>query len=114
DSCTEGGSAAVGDRSAASVGIRGHERRANSGKKTAHGRDSIAGQSTLERIQLTTPAHPDGGYVNPDIAALLEVQTDDLAIHALERSIEQLMPKVNALNAECVKAEAAVNQAVQL
>jgi len=52
--------------------------------------------------------------VNPDIAALLEVQTDDLAIHALERSIEQLMPKVNALNAECAKAEAAVNQAAQL
>ena len=52
--------------------------------------------------------------MNPDIAALLEVQTDDLAIHALERSIEQLMPKVNALNAECAKAEAAVNQAAQL
>lgn len=52
--------------------------------------------------------------MNPDIAALLEVQTDDLAIHALERSIEQLMPKVNALNAECTKAEAAVSQAAQL
>ena len=52
--------------------------------------------------------------MNPDIAALLEVQTDDLAIHALERNIEQLMPKVNALNIECTKAEAAVNQAAQL
>jgi uncharacterized protein len=52
--------------------------------------------------------------VNPDIAALLEVQTDDLAIHALERNIEQLMPKVNALNIECTKADAAVNQAAQL
>ena len=52
--------------------------------------------------------------MNPDIAALLEVQSDDLAIHALERNIEQLMPKVNALNIECTKAEAAVNQAAQL
>lgn len=52
--------------------------------------------------------------MNSDIAALLEVQTDDLAIHALERSIEQLMPKVNALNVECTKAEAAANQAAQL
>jgi predicted nucleic acid-binding Zn-ribbon protein len=52
--------------------------------------------------------------VNLDIAALLEVQTDDLAIHTLERSIEQLMPKVNALNAECAKAEAAAAQAAQL
>jgi predicted nucleic acid-binding Zn-ribbon protein len=52
--------------------------------------------------------------VNPDIAALLEVQTDDLTIHGLERSIEQLMPKVNALNAEVVKARTAVDQATQL
>jgi predicted nucleic acid-binding Zn-ribbon protein len=52
--------------------------------------------------------------VTPDIAALLEVQTDDLSIHELERGIEQLMPKVNALNAECVKAKAAVDQASQL
>jgi len=52
--------------------------------------------------------------VSPDIAALLDVQTDDLAIHALERSIEQLMPKVNALNAECAKAEAALSHATAL
>jgi predicted nucleic acid-binding Zn-ribbon protein len=52
--------------------------------------------------------------VNPDIAALIEVQSDDLTIHDLERGIEQLMPKVNALNAECVKAQALVDQATQL
>jgi uncharacterized protein len=52
--------------------------------------------------------------VNPDIASLLEVQHDDLAIHELERSIEQLMPKVNALNAECAKAQTALDQATQL
>jgi len=52
--------------------------------------------------------------VNPDIAALVDVQSDDLAIHALERGIDQLMPKVNALNAEVAKAKAAVDQATQL
>jgi uncharacterized protein len=52
--------------------------------------------------------------VNPDIAALVDVQTDDLAIHDLERGIDQLMPKVNALNAEVAKAKAAVDQATQL
>jgi predicted nucleic acid-binding Zn-ribbon protein len=52
--------------------------------------------------------------VNPEIAALVEVQSDDLAIHELERGIDQLMPKVNALSAEVAKAKAAVDQAAQL
>jgi uncharacterized protein len=52
--------------------------------------------------------------VNPEIAALVDVQTDDLAIHELERGIDQLMPKVNALNAEVAKAKAALDQAMQL
>jgi predicted nucleic acid-binding Zn-ribbon protein len=52
--------------------------------------------------------------VNPEIAALVEVQTDDLAIHELERGIDQLMPKVNALSGEVAKAKAAVDQATQL
>jgi predicted nucleic acid-binding Zn-ribbon protein len=52
--------------------------------------------------------------VNPEIAALVEVQSDDLAIHELERGIDQLMPKVNALSAEVTKAKAAVEQAAQL
>jgi uncharacterized protein len=52
--------------------------------------------------------------VNPDIASLLEVQHDDLVIHDLERSIELLMPKVNALNIECAKAQTALDQANQL
>ena len=52
--------------------------------------------------------------MNPEIAALVDVQTDDLAIHELERGIDQLMPKVNALSAEVAKAKAAVDQATQL
>ena len=52
--------------------------------------------------------------MNPEIAALVDVQTDDLAIHELERGIDQLMPKVNALNAEVAKAKTAVDQATQL
>jgi predicted nucleic acid-binding Zn-ribbon protein len=52
--------------------------------------------------------------VNPDIAALVDVQADDLAIHDLERGIDQLMPKVNALASEVAKAKAAVDQAAQL
>ena len=52
--------------------------------------------------------------MKPDIAALVDVQTDDLAIHELERGVEQLMPKVNALNAEVAKAKTAVDQATQL
>jgi predicted nucleic acid-binding Zn-ribbon protein len=52
--------------------------------------------------------------VNPEIAALVDVQTDDLAIHELERGIDQLMPKVNALSAEVAKAKAATDQSTQL
>ena len=52
--------------------------------------------------------------MNPEIAALVDVQTDDLAIHDLERGIDQLMPKVNALSAEVAKAKAALDQANQL
>ena len=52
--------------------------------------------------------------MNPDIAALVDIQTDDLAIHELERGIDQLMPKVNALSTEVAKAKAAVDQASQL
>jgi uncharacterized protein len=52
--------------------------------------------------------------VNSEIAALVDVQTDDLTIHELERGIDQLMPKVNALSAEVAKAKAAVDQANQL
>lgn len=52
--------------------------------------------------------------MNPEIAALVDVQTDDLTIHELEKGIDQLMPKVNALNAEVAKAKAAVDQATQL
>ena len=52
--------------------------------------------------------------MNPEIAALVDVQTDDLAIHELERGIDQLMPKVNALSAEVAKAKTALDQSTQL
>lgn len=52
--------------------------------------------------------------MNSEIAALVDVQTDDLAIHELERGIDQLMPKVNALITEVAKAKASVDQATQL
>ena len=52
--------------------------------------------------------------MNPEIAALVDVQTDDLAIHELERGIDQLMPKVNALSAEVAKAKTAMDQAMHL
>lgn len=68
----------------------------------------------MERLQLTAVERTDGGFVNPDIVALVEVQKDDLAIHELERGIEQLMPKVNALAAEVAKAKTSVDQAAQL
>lgn len=68
----------------------------------------------MERLQLTALERTDGGFVNPDIAALVDVQTDDLAIHELERGIDQLMPKVKALSAEVAKAKASVDQATQL
>jgi predicted nucleic acid-binding Zn-ribbon protein len=52
--------------------------------------------------------------LNSEIAALVDVQTDDLAIHELERGIDQLMPKVNALNGEVAKAKTAMDQSTQL
>jgi len=52
--------------------------------------------------------------VNPDIAALIDVQNDDLQIHELEKGIDQLMPKVNALTAEVNKAKASLDQTTQL
>jgi predicted nucleic acid-binding Zn-ribbon protein len=52
--------------------------------------------------------------VNPDIAALIDVQNDDLQIHELEKGVDQLMPKVNALTAEVNKAKASLDQTTQL
>jgi predicted nucleic acid-binding Zn-ribbon protein len=68
----------------------------------------------MERLQFTAIKRTEGGFVNPEIAALVDVQTDDLAISELERGIDQLMPKVNALVAEVTKAKGAVDQAIQL
>jgi predicted nucleic acid-binding Zn-ribbon protein len=51
--------------------------------------------------------------VHPDVATLLEVQTDDIAIHELENGIAQLLPRVTALAAECERARLALAQARQ-
>jgi hypothetical protein len=41
----------------------------------------------------------------------LAVQADDVSIHELERGIAQLMPRVNALAAECERTNVALGQA---
>jgi predicted nucleic acid-binding Zn-ribbon protein len=51
--------------------------------------------------------------VNPDVATLLEVQSDDLRIYAIEDRLNALMPRVEALEVERKKAEEAVVQARQ-
>jgi len=37
------------------------------------------------------------GFVHPDVAALLELQTDDAEIYSIERSLADLAPRVEAL-----------------
>jgi predicted nucleic acid-binding Zn-ribbon protein len=48
--------------------------------------------------------------VHADVIALLAVQEDDVSIYDLEHRIAQLMPRVNALAADCTKATAALQQ----
>jgi uncharacterized protein len=51
--------------------------------------------------------------VNPDVAALLEVQGDDLRVYAIEDRLGALMPRMAALEVERKKAEEALVQARQ-
>lgn len=51
--------------------------------------------------------------VNPDVAALLEVQGDDLRLYAIEDRLGALMPRMAALEVERQKAEEALVQARQ-
>jgi uncharacterized protein len=49
--------------------------------------------------------------VHSDVAALLAVQDDDVAIHELEKQLAELAPRVSAMAAERDKALAALQQA---
>jgi len=49
--------------------------------------------------------------VHSDVAALLAVQDDDVAIHELEKQLAELAPRVSAMAAERDKALAALEQA---
>jgi predicted nucleic acid-binding Zn-ribbon protein len=51
--------------------------------------------------------------LNPDVAALLEVQADDIRLYDIENRLRSLMPRVAALEVERKKAEEALVQARQ-
>src|SRR5215472_8338313 len=51
--------------------------------------------------------------MHPDVAALLAVQTDDIAIHGLEERLAALMPRVEAIVKEQERASGALDQARQ-
>lgn len=51
--------------------------------------------------------------VNPDVAALLAVQADDLRLYGIEDRLGALMPRMAALEVERKKAEEALGQARQ-
>jgi len=52
--------------------------------------------------------------VHPDVAALLAVQDDDIAIHELETRLGELKPRIEAMAKERDKALAALQQARQI
>jgi predicted nucleic acid-binding Zn-ribbon protein len=52
--------------------------------------------------------------VHPDVAALLAVQDDDLAIDKREADLAQLKPRLDALAADCQRAERGVQEVEQL
>jgi predicted nucleic acid-binding Zn-ribbon protein len=51
--------------------------------------------------------------VHPDVAALLAVQEDDVAIHDLESRLGELMPRLQAMSKERDQALAAMEQAAK-
>jgi predicted nucleic acid-binding Zn-ribbon protein len=55
-----------------------------------------------------------GGFVHPDVAALLAVQEDDVTIHDLETRLAELRPRLEQMAKERDKALAALQQARQL
>jgi predicted nucleic acid-binding Zn-ribbon protein len=51
--------------------------------------------------------------VNPDVAALLEVQADDLRVYGIEDRLNALMPRLDALEKDRKRAEESLSQAQQ-
>ena len=51
--------------------------------------------------------------MNPDVAALLEVQADDLRVYGIEDRLHALMPRLDALEKDRKRAEEALTQAQQ-
>lgn len=49
--------------------------------------------------------------VHPDVAALLELQTDDAEVYAVERQLGELAPRIQALEAEREREEQALARA---
>src|SRR5678815_2227524 len=51
----------------------------------------------MEGVQLEPTLNPVGGFVHPDVAALLAVQDEDVAINQLEHRLAALKPRLDAL-----------------
>jgi predicted nucleic acid-binding Zn-ribbon protein len=54
-----------------------------------------------------------GGFVHPDVAALLEVQADDAEIYSIEKGLSDLAPRLNTLAAARDREVAAAARARQ-
>ena len=69
----------------------------------------------MEALQLDPDltVHPLGGLVHSDVAALLAVQEDDVAIHDLETRLAALRPRLDAMARERDAALSALEQARQ-
>jgi predicted nucleic acid-binding Zn-ribbon protein len=69
----------------------------------------------VEKLQLESVLTPYslGGFVHPDVAALLTVQEDDVTIHDLETRLAELRPRLDQMAKERDKALAALEQARQ-
>lgn len=68
----------------------------------------------MEVLRPRTLDHPGGVNVKPDVAALLDVQTDDLKLYAIEDRLSALAPRLAALEVERKKASDAFAQAGEL
>jgi len=53
-------------------------------------------------------------HVKPDVAALLDVQADDLRVYGIEDQLSALLPRLESIDADRKKANDAVSQAREL
>lgn len=65
----------------------------------------------METIPAFTPIMTQTKSTNPDVAALLAVQTDDLRIYGIEDKLAALMPRLTALETERKRADDALADA---